>query len=244
MNTGGDFGNLKRLGQGSFDDLVAQRVSEWQMRSRMGEERPASSQGPCPVITLSREVGSGGGEIAEILASELRWDLWDRRLVDEIARTAHVRASVVQSLDEHTMSEISLIAHELMGARLLDTGYRRHLAEIILTIARHGKAVIVGRGANYLLPRALNVRVIAPLDQRAERLARREQIPVAEARKRCVACDRERADFVRHLFHRDINDPQCYDVVINTGNLNVVRVAHIIVAGVRERFGDLVAATP
>jgi len=228
-----------RIGDSEFQDLVAQRLKEWQVRQHLteAEPAPAAAVAPMRVVTVSREMGSGGSEIAQVIACELGWDLWDRQIVDEIARSAHVRTEVVESLDEHTRSEVLSILRELLGDRLQEAGYRYHLAQVVLTIARHGNAVIVGRGANYLLPQAFNLRVVAPMAARAARVAHREGISRDDAEHRCHASDRERADFVRTLYGRDINNALDYDVVANTGHLQSADAAAMLAVGLRLRFG-------
>ncbi len=226
-----------RISNGNFEDLVGQRMREWQVRQGLPEVRAVRTGQPMPVVTLSRELGSGGNEVAQALCNHLGWDLWDRELVEEIARSANVRTDVVRSLDEHTRSEILAILRELLGDRLQEQGYRRHLGEVILAVASHGNAVIIGRGANYLLPSALNVRIVAPLKDRVARLSAREGISVEEAERRCLASDRERADFVHNLFGRDINTPTDYDLVINTGVFRPADAVRLICTALHVRFG-------
>jgi len=211
-------------------------MREWQLRQSSPAAREPAPSGPIPVITLSRELGSGGNEVAQLLQEQLDWHLWDRQLVEEIARSAQVRTSVVESLDERRRSEILDILHELLGDRLGPVGYRRHLAQIILTVALHGSAIIVGRGANWLLPNALNVRIVAPLAQRVARVAAREAISEEEARRRYLESDRERAESVRALFGRSIDDLMGYDLVINTSCVAPAGAAAIIIAAVKEHF--------
>ena len=101
-----------RISNGNFEDLVGQRMREWQVRQGLPEVRAVRTGQPMPVVTLSRELGSGGNEVAQALCNHLGWDLWDRELVEEIARSANVRTDVVRSLDEHTRSEILAILRE------------------------------------------------------------------------------------------------------------------------------------
>lgn len=226
-----------RIGDGHFEDIVERRITEWQMRAKnIGEIRVPATTRITPVITLSRQLGSGGSEIAAILHERLGWDVWDRKLVEEIARSARVRAEVVESVDEHTRSEIQAIMRELLGERLGEIGYRRHLVQIFLTVAQHGNAIIIGRGANWLLRDALNIRVVATLARRTHHVAQREAITPGEARQRCIDSDHERAQFIRTLFDRGIDDPTGYDLTINTDHLQPKGAAAVILSGLQERF--------
>ena len=144
---------------------------------------------------------------------------------------------MVESVDERAYSEIVAMVDELLGERMEQAGYRRHLAEVVLTIARLGDAIIIGRGTNWLLPDALNVRIIAPMKQRVERVALREGISESEAERLCRRSDRERAEFVRALFDKAIDDLTGYDLVINTQHLDPAAAAAVILTAVPERFG-------
>ncbi|MBI3946080.1 MAG: cytidylate kinase family protein [Armatimonadetes bacterium] len=222
-----------RLGNGAFADLVTQRIREWEVRQHV---RGAESAGPAQrasVVTISRQLGSGGSEVAEAVAAALRWDVWDRQLVEDVARSARVRTRAVESLDERTRSQVQAIGMELLGERFEEIGYRRHLVQVILTIAEHGSAVIVGRGANFVLPKAFNVRVVAPPAARAARLAAREGVSERDALRRCADSDRERAEFTRSLFGREIDDPLAYDLMVNTNQLQPAGAVELILAGVR-----------
>ncbi|HHX41855.1 MAG TPA: cytidylate kinase-like family protein [Armatimonadetes bacterium] len=221
-----------------FDDLVARRIQEWQLTQRRRGEMPASTQEAMRrVVTLSRELGSGGSDTARHLHEATGWEIWDRRIVEEIARSAQVRMRMVESVDERAYSEIVAMVDELLGERMEQAGYRRHLAEVVLTIARLGDAIIIGRGTNWLLPDALNVRIIAPMKQRVERVALREGISESEAERLCRRSDRERAEFVRALFDKAIDDLTGYDLVINTQHLDPAAAAAVILTAVPERFG-------
>ena len=221
-----------------FDDLVARRIQEWQLTQRRRGEMPATPQEAMRrVITLSRVLGSGGSETAQHLHEATGWEIWDRRIVEEIARSAQVRMRMVESVDERAHSEIIAMVDQLLGERMEQAGYRRHLAEVVLTIARLGDAIIIGRGTNWLLPDALNVRIVAPMKQRVERIARREGISKSEAERLCRRSDRERAEFVRALFDKAIDDLTGYDLVINTQHLEPQAAAAVILAAVPQRFG-------
>jgi cytidylate kinase len=91
------------------------------------------------------------------------------------------------------------------------------------TIGKHGRAVIVGRGANFILPPEgiFRVRILAPLEMRVQNVARDFGVPVEEAKRRVLRTESARRAFVRKYFHADIADPVNYDLMINTGALSI-----------------------
>jgi cytidylate kinase len=106
-------------------------------------------------------------------------------------------------------------------------------------IGQHGHAVIIGRGAQFILApdRTLRVRVIAPLEQRASRVAENLAIDLGEARARVLQKDGERLAFARAHFNRDVRAPEQYDLLINTANVEVEQAAVLIEEAFTMRFG-------
>ena len=126
-----------------------------------------------------------------------------------------------------------------MGSQTTAGEVSRQMFRIIRTIASHGDAVIVGRGAPFLVPRdeALRVRVVAPIELRVERMGKTEELSSRDADKFVRRTDREREAFYRHHFGVDCADPMHYDVVINSGDMSIEAAADIVVTAYRGRFG-------
>jgi cytidylate kinase len=101
---------------------------------------------------------------------------------------------------------------------------------VIGTIGRHGNAIIVGRGANFVLPpeNRFRVRVIAPLETRVNRVAETYGVTKKEAKQRVLRTESDRRAFVRKFFHSDIGDPANYEMILNTGTLSVESAAAAI----------------
>lgn len=223
--------------------LVDQRVTESLIRMRTIEEVQKRERMPmvCPVVTISRQMGTGGAEVAQKLVEMLGppWQMWDQQIIDAIANHADVRKEMVESLDEHAQNEIDTVVKSLLGVGGIEApGYRRHLAEVLLTIERAGFAVILGRGANFVLPRALNVRLKASLPVRVERVMQQRNLSRHQAEQAIRESDKQREAFVRQMFGRDIDEEGAYDMVIYTDDLPPEGVAQIIYTAVRVKYPD------
>jgi cytidylate kinase len=199
----------------------------------LGLGRPPEKPGP--VITISRQLGSGGRLVAGRLAERLGWSLWDKDLVDAIAENADVSHRIVEAFDEKTLSEIDVLTRTLIGEPGIGKFYYgHHLARVILAVARHGNAVILGRGANFLLTGALNVRVVASEELRISNLMEYGEMSREEALDRINESDRERAEFVRRLYHKDIEDPLAYDLVVTLDQFGIESVVEIILTALQS----------
>jgi cytidylate kinase len=184
-----------------------------------------------PVITISSETGSGGRLIAKQLAETLGIELFDRLLIDAIAESADVSAKVVESVEKSRLSGIEKFVDMLIhNENLNPDDYLYHLVQIITVIAEHGHAVVVGRGANFMIPadKRLSVRIIAPMEKRILNVKNRFDVSADEAKERILNREDRRAAFVKRSFNADIADSVIYDLVINTENLTNDQIVKLI----------------
>jgi len=192
------------------------------------------------IVTIEREYGSGGGEIAQLLSTQLGWKLWDQLLTEEIARLANCPKAVVQVREERTdplyyrlfksflrgSYEGSLNAHKL---NVVDSESILKITErVVQHAAKTGNSVIVGRGSQHFLrtrPDALRVFLYAPREDKVRRLLARGKSQ-NEAQQLVDTVDRERADFIQKYFHVEWPDRAIYHTMINTaiGDQTVVQM--------------------
>jgi len=192
------------------------------------------------IITIDREYGSGGADIARRVSERLGWKLWDQLLTNEVARLMECDCKVVEQHEEKKDPLFYRLAKAFLRGsyegslnqprlNLADTDCIREVAEkVVKAAAEEGNCVIVGRGsAHYLQNRkdAYHVFVYAPFDEKVRRLeaggkTRQEAMDLAES------VDTERAAFVkryfgvewpgRHRFHLMINSTVGEEMVVDT----------------------------
>ena len=186
-------------------------------------------------ICISREAGAGGGTIARMVGKRLGWKVYDEELIEAIAHRMEVPLDEVRTLDELAPSVVQdwlLPLREEYYAP--QEAYLDHLAKLIEAIGRAGESILVGRGANFMLPRetTLSVRIIAPLKVRAIRLAERMGVSVRTARRAARDLDRRRLQFDRTMHRANSNDPHNFDMVLDSHSLGLEIAAEIIVHAV------------
>jgi cytidylate kinase len=204
----------------SIEQIVDEQIKKWGFDKK--ETRRMETK--VSMITLSREPGSGGKLVAQGLAECLNFDLFHQEVIHEMAQSAHVNARVVESLDEKGLSMLEdWIAAIVNRRHLWPDEYLQHLLKVVGTIGEHGNAVLVGRGANFILPRekTFRMRIIAPQDFRAKKVAEEYDLPVKDAERRILKTESARQAFIRKYFHTDISAPHHYDVVINTAAVTI-----------------------
>lgn len=203
------------------------------------------------IITIEREYGCGGGEIARQLADQLGWKLWDRALTEEIAKVANVECAAVERCEERVDSTFQRLVHVfLRGSYERDMEPSSHQPfntdrfvavgrQVMQHAADAGKCVIVGRGAPYFLrerPDAFHVFLYASFTEKLRRLQLLGKSH-AEAEDMLGQIDQDRITFVKRYFNADWPTRCLYHVMINTaiGNENVISTVletmHILESG-------------
>ncbi len=227
----------------TMDRMVEQQLKKW--RTLIGEGLDVFDYGlesekikGGPIITISREPGSGGSEIARRLAMDLSMDLMGGQIIQHVAESARMSRKVIESLDEKEVSLRDTLLNTLFRDRhLWPDEYLQHLTKVIATVGRYGNAIIVGRGANFILPQAgtFSVRIIAPLEYRIKHVMEDRKIERAQAEQYVVKKENDHKAFVRKYFNADAADPKQYDIIINTGNVTIEGGAEAIKAAFKMR---------
>jgi cytidylate kinase len=210
----------------SITAIVEEQVQKWQIMHREKKETP-----PLPVITISREPGSGGRLVARAIAEELGMDVFHQEVLHEMAKSAQVSAQLLETLDEKGLNTLEHWVSSMVNERhLWPDEYSQHLMKVVATIAKHGNAVLVGRGANFILPRdkRFSVRVIAPKAMRIANVAKAFDLSQEDATRRVIRTSSDRKAFVRKYFNADIADPLNYDIVLNTEVLSIAEAARAV----------------
>ena len=185
-----------------------------------------------PVITISRSMGSGGLVVARMLADDLGFSLWDRELIDAMAASSEMPAKVVEAFDERTISEVELLVYACLGRHELSGFmYMKHLSRIVAAIASVGNAIILGRGVNFLLPCALNVRMSASLEARIDNMVKFEAQDRGAAEKKIRKSDKDRARYLADHFGKGCVRDFHYDLSLWMDKLNPACAVQIIKAG-------------
>jgi len=185
-----------------------------------------------PYIAFSREEGTGGSEIAQAVGEQLGWEVLDRELLDRVAKRFHLSRPMLQIVDETHSNWVHDVLGTWMDRQVIPTEkYVVHLACVVLGAAHHGSLVLVGRGAQFLLPRekGLAVRLVAPLTYRVGQIMQRENLSRVEAERLICQRDDGRREFVLRYFRRDIDDPHLYDLTINVERIGIAGAAEMVI---------------
>ena len=210
--------------------LLSPELEDFMRHAKDVKKKKKTETGP--YIAISREAGSRGKEIALVVGQQLGWDVLGKELLDFMAQRYKLPRDMLEIVDETRANWFHDVLGSFFDSRLVSQDrYVAHLERIIYLAALHGNIVFVGRAAQYILPRhsGLAVRIIAPKRQRIEDIMRRRNLERTEAGQLVDELDAARAEFCRRHFHREVSDPQEYDLTVNMARLSVEAAAELIV---------------
>ena len=202
------------------------------------------------LITISREFGAGGSELATELGRLLGWPVLDRDLIHLVAERLRLADSTVEHLDEHPPSLAARIATVLIipqpdhvaYAPPTDLASADRIAEasraVIATAGESLPLIVVGHGAQCIFASrrdTMHVRVIAPVEERLHRVMRRLGADAGHAATLLRRADDDRRAYVQRYFHQDLRNELQYDMLINTGRVSINEAAAMIAEVVRRR---------
>jgi cytidylate kinase len=223
-----------------MDRMVQSQVDKWRKLLATASQQGLKTENfkGGPIITISRDPGAGGSEIARRLAKALGLDLIGGQIIQHVADSAKMSRRVIESLDEREVTFRETLLSSLFGENRPWPGdYLHHLTRVIGTIGIFGNVILVGRGANFILPRerVFRVRIIAPMDFRIKYLMEDRGYAKIEAEQFLVKKENNRKAFARKYFNTDINDPMHYDITINTEKIPMAAATESIISAFHQR---------
>ncbi|PKN34376.1 MAG: cytidylate kinase-like family protein [Deltaproteobacteria bacterium HGW-Deltaproteobacteria-19] len=217
----------------TLDKIIEKQIKRWQVDQKKKYKKPIR-----PVITISRLPGANASKIAKQLSKDLKIDAFDQEIIEEIAKNTKASKKVIASLDEQDISIVKEWLAFLSSERQVwPYEYIEQLIRVISAIGAHGHAVILGRGASYILPKevCLRVLVVAPMEKRIQNVVDAYSVSADEAKRNVMRTESDRRAFIRRYFHADMMDPMNYDLVINTENCSVPVATGIITEAFNNR---------
>jgi cytidylate kinase len=211
------------------------------------------------LITVSREFGAGGSDLAHELGARLHWPVLDHDIVHRVAERLRLDDGTVEPFDEHPPSVLARIATVLIvplpgmysfptaGDVPTHDAIAHATQRVIEDAAKSLPLIVVGHGAQCIFEDridTLSVRLVAPLHVRLARVAARQRISHPVAAELVRRADEDRQAYIQRYFHRDWRSELLYDLQINTGGVDIREAATTVTRLVERRATRLDAAVP
>jgi cytidylate kinase len=207
--------------------IIDEQVKRWEL----GKIKTAPLVETTNVITISRESGSRGQQVAERLSEQIGFDLFHHEILEAMIETSKNSKALLETLDERGMNIVDDIVSALVHEHhLWPDEYSKLLLKILNTIGKHGNAIILGRGGNCALKKfnTLRIRIVAPVSMRWKTIQKTRDLSMDDAQKFMISTDANRSAFVKRYFNCDTHDPSNYDLILNTGTLSVEKTVQVI----------------
>jgi hypothetical protein len=221
--------------------LAEQYILGWEEKRQEVEKRAAWPETIPPTICFSRKIGVGALEVADLLAGQTNYRVFDRELLEHVASQAKLSEKTVGYFDERYPGKLSELLFLAFGKNsFIQSDYARHLFSSIITIAGLGPTIFVGRGAHLVLPRdqVLAVRFIASKPHRIARLAKILNKREEEVEGVLNKMDKEQRDFFKKVYNRKDASAYEFDMVINFDYISQPQwAADIVTQAFRKKFG-------
>lgn len=182
------------------------------------------------VLTISRQIGSLGTEIAKIVSNKLNYEYVDKKRISESLADYGFPEHAVEEYDEKSPAFWESFSSEREK-------FLHFIQAVIYDFARNGNVVIVGRGGQVLLkdlPGTLHVKIKAPIDVRVKRIVEREGDNERHVERILRRRDRDASGYMRYLFDVDWDDQRLYDTIINTQKISVDTAVEMILAAIHS----------
>ena len=216
--------------------LVQDKAEQRNSKFRIG----ASWQ---PDIVISRDPGSGGRVIAQKIAKKLGWQLLDRQIMEELSRELGIPENEFAEIDEHGRSWIADTVHALFNTHFVsDITYINHLKRLLVHAAKKSDLVIVGRGANHIIPadKCLRVKITASWNTRVDNTFKYEKKSSRDEAEEWVKhVETKRNKFIEQYFGCDNYHPEHFDLVVNTDYLTLDTARDMVIDAFLAKFPDM-----
>ena len=221
-----------------LDRLVAKASETFHVKEKL---KNAMAKGErTPDITISRDPGSGGRVVARRVARLLGWDLLDKQILSKLADSLGIPEREFAKIDEHTRNWFSDSIHSIINPNYVsDIRYINHLKKLLVKSCENHDVVIVGRGANLIIPaeKCLRVRITASFDVRVRNTYKHEKKKTLEQAAEWVQkIERKRSNFIKQYFGVNPYNPWHYDVIINTDHYTINQASDIVIAAYFAKF--------
>ena len=178
-------------------------------------------------ITISRQLGSFGDEVGQAIADKLNFRVVCRGVINQAAVQAQVPEVALATIDD-----LGLLG--IRPSQKDQQAYRREVRRVMEELADEGGVVIIGRAGQVILkarPDVMHIKVIAPAALRAQRIADEHKISFKSAQSRITASDRSREKYLRRYYRSRWDDPELYDLIVNTARLDPDQAACVVCQG-------------
>ncbi len=222
----------------SMEKYIYAQVTYW--KQQKDQLNTVEKSNPHPFITISREYGCGGFDLAkkltEIFNDEMKlspaWAAYNRVILDRVMNDMGLTSSLTETLTMTARNGLTNLLNTSFSSFPPQVSVHHKLAETVALLALNGNVIIVGRGSNVItrtIRNGYNVRLVAPLGWRVERVAEMMNLSKQDATKLIAEKTKQRDTYLKEFLKFDVADPHNYHLIINNAEHSLDQAARIII---------------
>jgi cytidylate kinase len=227
----------KRPAAAEWADMYIRKYSKEEMDKKQIDKKADF----LPAVCISRQIGVGALEIADLLSEIIHHRVIDREILEHMAKDTKLSQKMIEFYDERYPGRSSELFSMLISEKtFIKSDYGRQLIKTVTALACSEPTIFVGRGAHLILPRntILSVRFICSRDFRVDRLARMMNIGKSEAERQLEVFDAEQHQFFKAVYQKKETTLDEFDLIINMDHIKGPYQAAVIVAcAFEQKFG-------
>lgn len=226
----------------SLEKYIYAQVTYW--KQQKDQLATVEKSNRLPFITISREYGCGGYDIAQKLAEIFNdemmltpaWAAYNRKILDKVMDDMGLSSSLTETLTSTARSGLTNLLQTSFSTFPAQVSVHHKLAETIALLALNGNVIVVGRGSNIItrsIKNGYNIRLVAPLNWRAERIVEKMNLSKQDAMKLIIEKTRQRETYLKEYLKFDVADPHNYHLIINNAEHTVDQASRIIIESMK-----------
>lgn len=227
----------------AIDRYITAQVTFWKKQREQLDEPVKSNK--LPFITISREYGCNGYQVAEKIVEILNaqnptppWAAYNKNLLEKLMEDTGLSSSLIETLTSQARNKLTDMIQTSFSSFPPQVAIHKRLVETIATLALNGHVVLVGRGSTMITKnfhKGFHVRLIAPFAYRVDKISSELKIGKQEAQKLILDKTKQREEYMKEFFKIDIADVHHYDLVINDANFSIEETAKLIIEAMKVK---------
>lgn len=222
------------------DQIISRSVAKFVYRSTQPAYQKHLKHPWNADIAIDRDPGSGGHLVAEKVAKKLNWQFLDKKILTKLADHFEIPRREFAEVDERPRPWLSDVVHSFFNPDYIsDIRYVNHLKKLLMSASKKGDVVVLGHGANHIIPpeKCLRVRVTASIDTRVSNTLKFEKKKNREEARAWVEhVETMRVKFIEQYFRVNPYNPWHYDIIVSTDHLTLDQAADLIIEAYHAKF--------
>ena len=207
--------------QSIAEEIIAEKIKEWNEKRKDLKQSQTETH---HFITIARDFGCHEEEIVPQLEKNLGWKVYGKSLLNHIAEREELSRSFLETLDEKKRTQVDdWVNYLIHSGAVLQKDYVLRITRLMEAIVRNENAILLGRGANFILKErkeGLRIKLTAPFDDRVKNIMEVRGLNSIGAQQLVRKMDLERNEFIEAYFKTDSTIASEYDLAFNTSVIN------------------------